>query len=283
MRLVLLLATTLAGCSRPVDDTDTQDTAEPEGVVGGVQLLEWRADSPEPWSDGSVWVWGLYDRPLLGQIFGVVAEWAWEVVLSEGECVYLDQILYTCDPACESDELCVADGVCQEWPQLAPAGDIEVTGLRQDLTLVPMGQGWYSTEQEIGDDLFDAGATIEAVAEGDQTPAFTVQATAPAPFTEPLSCDFDLPDGDYEVKWTPAGGQRVRWEMVSAFHAGDGPMVLCESPDDGSIVVPAALIDRYQQDRTQFEVWELTRYDQATAAVGEHLVGLEVGTRRVCW
>lgn len=269
------------------DDSAPGDDDDDGGIVGGVQVMEVNTDNPPGGASSTGWVWGIYDRPMVGQLFGVVAEMMWEVTLAEGDCVYLDQMIPGfCDPPCAFEEYCTPDNECGPWPVYRPAGEMTLDGLNVPLTLTPSEGGFYILGTGLPEDLFDAGATVTLTAEGDETPAFAVSTTAPPPLEPEIPCELDLEEGeDLVITWVPDdGGATIRWEMISAFHAGDGPMVLCETEDDGSLTVPASIVEQYIPDRTIYETFQLSRYHLATAAVDHgNSVGIEVATRRICF
>ena len=292
---VLLLAVLLGCPTGGDDDSNDDDTADDDtadddsdegGVVGGVQVMEMVTDNPPGGTSPSMWVWGIFDRPMVGQILGVVAEMMWEPTIVEGDCVYLEAMIPGfCDPPCEFEDYCTPDGVCEPWPSYRQAGVMTLEGLTETLTLTPHESGFYLAT-DLPADLFETGATVTLLAEGGETPAFEIATLAPPPLEPGLDCQPDLPQGhDLVVTWDADGGDAtIRWEMISAFHAGDGPMVLCETEDDGELVVPAALIDAYLPDRSVYETFQLSRLRQAYAAVDHgNRVGLEVATRRICF
>ena len=227
-RLALLFPALLLGCPTGDDDTSgDDDTTAPDpddddsadgGIVGGVQLMEMATDNPPGGFSPSLWIWGIYDRPLVGQIFGVVAEMMWEVTLAEGDCVYLDAMVPGfCDPPCENTQYCTGDGECEEWPAYRPAGELTIGGLTQPLALTPHDSGFYLMA-DLPTDLFDEGATVTLTAAGGETPAFETLAVAPPMLVPEIPCELDLAEGDDLVlTWDPDdGGATIRWACLAA-------------------------------------------------------------------
>ena len=69
-----------------------------------------------------------------------------------------------------------------------------------------------------------------------------------------------------------------------AMHAGNGPMVLCESDDTGSLVVSADIVAAFLEDQTQWPTYQLSRFDRDTASVGDGLhVALETLSTEYCF
>jgi hypothetical protein len=252
-----------------------------EGLRGGLQLIEYGGD---PASSTAAWAWGPYDRPMVGQVFGVVWSFHWEISLTEGECGFLSAMVEgTCEPGCADTQYCSHEDVCEEWPTYAPAGAWTLEGLTGTLEFTLTDRGEYLAT-DFPDDLFDPGATVTLNAAGGQTPAFAVSAVAPAAPSEDPDPDLAWTPGEpLEITWTPGeDGAQVRWEMISLMHAGNGPMVVCESDDDGVIVVPGAITAVYEPWRTEWETWQITRFRRGDAALDDGgAFGLELATQRM--
>ena len=285
----LLVVLLLAACrpTPPLDsagpgDSAPDDTAAPpDGLRGGLQLLEYGGD---PASSTAAWAWGPYDRPMVGQIFGVVWSFHWEISLSEGECWFVSAMLEgTCDPGCADTHYCSQEGACEPWPVYAPAGAWALEGLVGTLEFTLTERGEYLAT-DFPDDLFDAGATVTLEAGGGATPAFRVSAVAPAPPAEDPDPGLTWTPGEpLVVAWTPQeDGARVRWEMISLMHAGNGPMVVCESDDDGEIVVPGPVTAAYEPWRTEWETWQITRFRRGEVALDDGgTFALELAAQRM--
>ncbi|MFH1463991.1 MAG: hypothetical protein ABIO70_06380 [Pseudomonadota bacterium] len=296
MRIPLLALLLLPAChpTAPVDsappgdsapsDSSPDDTAAPvAGLRGGLQLLEFGGDAA---GSTAAWAWGPYDRPMVGQIFGVVWSFRWEVTLSEGECDFVSVMEEgTCDPACADTQYCSHEDACEPWPVYAPAGAWSLDGLTGELEFILTERGEYLADG-FPDDLFDAGATVTLEAAGGQTPAFAVSAVAPVALAEDPACDLSwVPGEPIEVTWSPGDTDaRVRWEMISLMHAGNGPQVVCESDDDGLIVVPGGITAAYEPWRTEWETWQITRFRRGEVSLDDGgAFGLELAAQRMCF
>jgi len=292
----LLLLTSLLSCSgeTPTDDDssfvadDDDSTSEAGELVGGVLIQETVNDGAggETWA--FVWPWGIYDQPFPGNELGVVwGPYGLMPTMEEGDCTYMGVLVAGfCDPQCDFDEYCSADGTCEPWPQYRDAGVMTLQGLSEPLTITPAAAGYYVVDWDCcPEDVFDGGDTIVLSAEGNQTPAFQVSARAVDSIGPALDCDMTL-DGveDLEITWEPSeGGGTVRWEMVAAPHAGQGPMVLCETDDTGSLTVPAAMVAQYLIDRGPYESLRLSRYRRELVAVDHgNTISLEIASIRRC-
>lgn len=293
LAIALPWATSCSGGEAGDDDSgddagDDDDSAAADGpLVGGVLVQETASDSSggQPWT--FVWPWGLYDKPFPGNELGAVwGPYGLMPTMVDGDCTYMGVLTGGfCDPPCEFDEFCSADDTCETWPVYRDAGVMTVQGLSEPVTITPSASGFYMVDWECcPDDLFDGGDSVTLTAEGNLTPAFEVSATAVEALGPALDCDMPLSgDADLEITWTPAGGGTVRWEMVAAPHAGQGPMVLCETGDTGSMTVPAAMVAQYQIDRGPYETLRLSRYRRETVQVDQgNAISLEIASIRRC-
>jgi len=259
--------------------TDGQPAA-PESIVGGVQVRD---------SGGvPVWIWDFYQQPAPGALFGVVGEGFWEPSIVEGDCVYLTAVEPGfCEPACDVDSYCDPDGVCQPWPQRVDVGTMHLTGLAKDATMTPNDNHYYDVVEDMPDPMFTGGETATLTADGNQLPAFSISTVTPEPLVDQIDCDLEpSATEDLTISWTPSssGVGRVRWEMITMMHAGNGPMVLCESDDTGSLVVPQAIVAAYIEDRTQWPTYQLSRFTRDTASVGQgRYVALETLSTEYCF
>jgi len=292
--LIIALFVLQAGCADesppgPADDDDDDSaTAELDldRLVGGVRIEETTSEGGSTYA--YVWPWGIYDEPYPGNLLGVVwGPYGLTVTEESGDCVFLDNLGYGfCDPPCGTDEYCSDDDECLPWPQYRDAGVMSVSGLSEPLTITPSEHGYYSVDWTCcPESLFDGGESVALSAEGNETPAFDVSTMAVAPIEPALDCGLPLDDeGGLEITWDPSElGGTVRWEMAAAPHAGQGPMIFCETDDTGSLLVPSSLLQRYVAEDRYHESYRLSRYNRAAADIdGGHQVSLEVASVRRC-
>ena len=293
--LIIVLLVLQTGCTvqdppDPDDDTSDDDTSAAEldldRLVGGVRIEETTSESGSTFA--YVWPWGIYDTPYPGNLLGVVwGPYGLTVSEQEGDCVFLGSLGYGfCDPPCGSDEYCSAHDECLSWPLYRDAGGMTVEGLAEPLTVTPSEYGYYSVDWTCcPESLFDGGEVVTLHAEGNETPAFDIATVAVAPIEAAFDCD-PPPDGndDLEITWTPSEfGGTVRWEMAAAPHAGQGPMIFCETDDVGSLIVPSTLLQRYLAEPRYYESYRLSRYNRSAADIDHgHQVSLEVAVVLRC-
>jgi hypothetical protein len=175
--------------------------------------------------------------------------------MAAGACRLLEYEPAFCDPPCYTG-LCSPGNVCGPYPTYLSAGTLTITGLRQPLSVTPVGCGFCDGEQywpqsQLPEDLFAPDATVTASAPGAAFPAFSVTAGA-VPTLEATFPDdkITIQDGvDFTLRWTAGDGDaRVR-VILNANNAGHGApyaaILECDGPDTGSIVIPGALISAF--------------------------------------
>jgi hypothetical protein len=221
---------------------------------------------------------------------------AWIPTLSVGDCVYhTPRPEGFCDPACELPEMCRHDGTCGLPTAALSAGDIVMTGLRQDLTLRPVEPYLYyeavwSPEPADGD-LFAGGDLLTATAAGGTVPAFTVSTRGVEALATDLPCPLmQTPGADLEVTWTPGNGERrgngadrVVFSLQSGNHGIQFSSVVCTTDDDGHVLVDASLIDAFLADWHPVQLWILRRAREDTTVAGPAEVRLRAVSRVTCY
>ncbi|MFH1464039.1 MAG: hypothetical protein ABIO70_06620 [Pseudomonadota bacterium] len=273
-------------------DTDT-DTDVHDGLVGRIAVVE-HYDQLHDEHTGQVQVWGPLDGPWEA---GIVGDWnfgcadmlgdqgIFRVTVTEGECelAVLQSCSGGCPSDCPADTYCLGGEACVDAPVVGDAGTITLSGTSRTITLEKLTDVYGDTQQEPAE-LFEPGDTVTLEAPGADLPAFTATATGPAPLEATLPCEtLPSPDEDFTITWTPSGehGARVRWEMLQEVHLAMGPRLRCETEDDGSLTIPASLMQAYLQSERQTYV--LSRYtrDQVEITAG-HPLDFEVRSSVGC-
>ncbi len=270
-------------------DTEAPDTTPAsDAPVGVLRVDELQIDDGSQDAYAQAWAWGILDRPFPD---GFYAEYStgytgqlWAPMVVEGTCMMVAPTQGgSCDPACSEDEICGLDDQCQPRPQWAPAGDIDISGLTVPAMISPVGTGAYQTSILPAGSL-EAGATVTAVAAGDQTPAFTLEATAPTPLEPALPCDQSI-DETFSLGWTPGDGDAVvRLQVDSALHAANGPALICETEDDGSLEIPTAVLEAYLPYHGALSLWQLMRLERSEVELEDgRRIQLELRSVRGCF
>jgi hypothetical protein len=174
------------------------------------------------------------------------------LVASDGECEVWTHPTppALCTPPCPSG-FCVADDFCEPFPVPANHGDISIAGLDAPLRFDWFNAGYLSDPPSPPEELFSDGAAITASAPGAEAPAFSIAVTGVAD----LEADLDLEDGhtltiedgvDEVVRWTAAGSGRIQLALLVGHHGSPyEALLVCESEDDGELVVPGSLVSLF--------------------------------------
>lgn len=212
----------------PPTDTGGEDTAAPDvptaqGIVGGVTVLEIRADDAPDLESGGI-----------GAAFTTTTPTPTAPIATVG--------------ACEIREAGDAFALLQSGPSL-DAGTITVTLDGEAVTLTHDGTGYVSSASEDRIEFFEEGAAISFSAPGgDDVPAFSGTLLAPAApvVTEPSWSFGDSHDRDtpLPVAWSGAAGTAaiinvLPVEIFPEPGIADGNAITCSVADTGTFTIPA--------------------------------------------
>lgn len=178
---------------------------------------------------------------------------AWTEASASGGCRLLKPDAPFCDPACGSSAQCVENGKCQAYPKSVAAGRVTVEGIKtkagaMSFTMDPLLNSYQPTAGTVPDfPPFAEGATVTFSAAGDTSvDAFTLTAKGISPLAV-LNDTIVLADGQpIALRWTPAAdpGQSSISVLVDiSHHGGAKGKIECEVPDNGSLDIPAAMVD----------------------------------------
>lgn len=211
----------------------------------------------------------------------------WELELAAGDCgFYGVRPLQDCDPTCETGTVCTWDGACVEPSPAIDAGVITVQGLAVDLALTPSSE-WvyygYDFEPEPSEgEIFGQGDPLVARAAGADLAPFELSTLGVAPLDSDLPCPLET-DEDLTVTWTPGQeGDRVVFRLASANHGNQFPAVICETQDDGALVVDGALLRAWRDESLPVRSWWLQRVHEARDAVSGVAVVFEAQAVEGC-
>ena len=159
-----------------------------------------------------------------------------------------------------------------------------MSGLKEALAFQP-GDYWYTPDPyPVGEHLFDSGDEINATAPGDVSEPFSLTASGVAPLVATFPTTLVIEDGvDMEITWTPANDGRIQLALLVGWHGAPfEAMLLCETEDDGSLIIPGGLITQFPQASSMMEQHSsrLVRFDrgvvQSSAGPLELFVGSQV-------
>lgn len=250
------------------------DPGNPDGPSGGPDAGD---DAPElrldksgtiAFVEGSGVYAALYDRTYEQPLPARVA--------AAGDCALYRRTNPSCPGGCNANDVCIADNQCAPGARFASAGDITVTGLREPATLTPSPYGYVAPT--LPADFFADDAAIHVSAAGDVIPAFAADVGGVVPLVHQIAGDFvELHDGEDEtIRWTPEPGDaRIQIALYLGWHGTPWTdLLICETADDGELVIPAATIDpmSYLDGAALFQ-WPswISRYRRAwvTTPVGD--------------
>ena len=185
-----------------------------------------------------------------GQLFGaydnVPLPTALEEKLREGECAFFAPEPPFCDPVCEGETLCSTGGVCRPFPRHVDIGTVRVAGTDPALVLEANQFDYYATETLLPS-LFQPGDELTLTAGGvGDVPAIELTVRGVAPLADPGLVTAREHE-DLLITWEPDPSASERTELIvhaDNDHHGVQAYVECRGPDDGELVVPAAVLDQ---------------------------------------
>jgi hypothetical protein len=217
----------------------------------------------------------------------------WTKTVESGPCIYYSASFGECLPECVLPMECGADNQCHRSnSEFVDAGTISVSGLKSSLSLEVMsggGPNYYYTDYWTPDlvdaEAFDEGDNIVASSDGGAFGAFEVSVTGSADIVTDLMCPPSLVDGEsLVIQWTPGDASKdtIRFRMQSGNHATQFSSIVCETEDNGSLVVDASLVSAYLVDFHPFNRWELYRFRDGGAETENGRVVLRATSAASC-
>ena len=125
---------------------------------------------------------------------------------------------------------------------------------------------------------------ITAQAAGAALSPFELETVGVAPLGSSLPCPLEpVPGDEVSVTWSPGqAGDRVRLSLASANHGSMFPAVICDTEDDGELVVAASLVESWLDSRLPVWSWRLVRTHAGTAVVDGVEVRLSANATEGC-
>lgn len=266
----------------PGGDAAPADGSAPTGVIAGtfqVQLVAASGTTP-----GYTNVVG---RVQLGETPETTA---WAEALADGDCKLLTPRIPFCATPCGSSAACVADNTCVPYPTSQSAGAVRMTGLRTTEGVMPIELTLVANNYQPPGSVT---LPFPAFAEGDAlrleaggagaVPAFAVDGRGIAPLTVTSTMLQVAMNTPVELRWTAPGaagtGSRVKVKLDISHHGGTRGMISCDTADDGSLTIGAALVTRLVGlGVAGFPSIVATRESVGTAAVGTGRVRMVVSS-----
>jgi hypothetical protein len=173
----------------------------------------------------------------------------WEEAAVAGTCRLLKPRIPFCDPPCAGNAVCVEDDSCQQEPSPVYVGTVTVNGVKTtdgNATFTMDTMRWnYQRSSNIAFPPFNEGDNVSVSAAGNMPFTLTVKGISPL---EILTDSIVLEDGKpVTVQWKPANVANISTVSVKvdiSHHGGTAGVIECTCPDDGSVTLPASLVDQ---------------------------------------
>jgi hypothetical protein len=157
-------------------------------------------------------------------------------------CELLVPRLPFCSEACSPD-VCTANDVCTPYPAPVSVGPITVSGLGDELSLMPSSSMVVYQSPSLAYPPCDAGSKVKAA-----SASFTLEAECLAPLELTGPDPLPVKKGEVvHVAWVaaPAGSKsRIRIGLDVSHHGGKKGQIDCDVPDSGSFDIPEPLVTK---------------------------------------
>ena len=176
---------------------------------------------------------------------GVVPATILDALLTGGDCALLHPRTLFCDPGCDAGFVCDVGGECVPSPANVDIGAVAVEGLGGpvDVEAIPP-TNIYNFTGDLPFPAYAPGDRVELYTGDDRLGpsmvAYGVDDLEVGVDTVPLD-----PDVDLALTWTPPATDldaRVHVEVNIANHGGVPAKIVCETADDGDLVVGADVV-----------------------------------------
>jgi hypothetical protein len=176
----------------------------------------------------------------------------WENPVVDGDCTLTTPRIPFCETPCGGSAACVEDDTCQPYPTGRSVGPVNVSGLAVTAGDSPFIMKAIANNYQPPADVmlayppFAEGDSVTFAATGDYFPAFSLTAPAVAALEMPNN-DLKLTAGQpLSLTWT-AGSLRsatIHVKLDISHHGGSKGQIECDTDDDGSLEISAALVQR---------------------------------------
>lgn len=176
----------------------------------------------------------------------------WEEKASSGYCKLLTPRYPLCSEPCGAGAICVEDDSCQPYPSALTAGTVTVNGVMTkdgatSFTMDPINGTYQPVGIVLSYPPFSEGTAVTVTAPGATAPAVNLTGKGIAPL-EVLNDSIVLEDNKpVTVQWNAAavaGISTISIMVDISHHGGIKGMIEVECPDNGSVTIPATLIDQ---------------------------------------
>jgi hypothetical protein len=168
----------------------------------------------------------------------------WRAATTEGDCQLM--LGPACTVSCTLPSVC--DGAsCVPGPTTKTVGTVTVAGLNSPLSAMPNSQkAYYAPASVSGFPPAAVGANVMLTASGGDYAGFSLRG-AGFPLIQSPSTSLPFEMGKpFTVTWTPPPAPVATRMFVTvdiALHGSANSKIQCDVPDNGSLTVPASLVD----------------------------------------
>jgi hypothetical protein len=189
---------------------------------------------------------------LVGKVYNGVQPEAvqWDTSVTDGDCMLMLPRVPFCSTPCGSGAVCVGMDMCEPYAMAQDLGTITATGFvlasgDASFTMSPIQAGYQPPAAAmLTYPGWTAGEKLELVTSGSAfTPAFTVgtRGVAALALTTPTPIAL-ANDTALDLAWTAAENSTIDIKLDISHHGGTKGKIECETDDDGSLTIGAALI-----------------------------------------
>lgn len=212
----------------------------------------------------------------------------WDIKSTSGDCVLRTPKSILCDPQCAAGtHVCVAANVCQANPKGISVGEVSVTGVRpaageSAFVLPETDKHYYYYAGDLAFPPFAEGDLVKVSAAGGSLGPFTLEARGVAPLAVTTGEDLVVSGtSDLTLTWGAAKASTSKMSVLVdlTHHGGTKAQVVCETADDGSLVIPKAMVSALLDYGSTGYPWiVLTRRATGTKALPAGVVSLELSS-----
>jgi hypothetical protein len=170
------------------------------------------------------------------------------VIASDSNCkVYKYSIPGCFEPACTTDEVCVALNVCVARPSLVSVGDVSVDGVGPSALMLTRTNYDYQYPLNLPYPGVTEGQPVTLTGTGGGYSAFTVSAKGVAPLVLSDSSHLISKNQPLTVNWTPgaaSAGAEVTVTLNISKHGGSAGYMQCKTTDSGSLTIAADVLQK---------------------------------------
>jgi len=211
----------------------------------------------------------------------------WENPVVDGDCTLTTPRNPFCETPCGGSAVCIEDDICQPYPTGRSVGTVKVSGLTvkagdSPFTMKAIANSYQPpTDVTLAYPPFAEGDAVTFAATGDYFPAFSLTAPAVAPLEMPKG-ELKLTAGQpLSLTWTPGSvaTATVHVELDLSHHGGSKGRIQCDTVDDGSLEISAALVQRlFDLGVAGFPAVIVSRHSVDSTQLSAGRVGLDLSS-----